>query len=568
MEDKKGSHGGGIEMQRIKSGLAVFLLLSVILCSCGASDKANENIIAEEGERSSAGTRDPAVLDKAGTKISLPSKKEETVYIDADANGNIKEINDEIILKIAEVSDFIKDVSSLTDIKNTKGDEEYIIRGNEIYWENHGEDIEYKGKTAAEIPVSVNITYFLDGKEISPEKLAGKSGDVRMRFEYENHTNVTKDINGNEVNVHIPFMANTIVMLPSDIFTDIDTDGGKLMSMGDDNVVLGTVYPGLSDDLMFENYELTKDIEMKEYMEITAHAEGFELDFTATVLSLGLFSDVEDEDLSDIEEKADDMDELKDGIKDMRDGADDLYDAVDEMDGYVDDLSEAATKFRDATQVLLYEAMPGVNSGVDKLYDGSRSLTEGMNMLIGALGATSVSSGDAGNMAALANSNDPTTKAVVALVKDMAMLEAMTKNDPTVSAQVSLVKKDVIAILGILNSGNDQLTEGLKKIKKGVNEVFGSMVKFNEAAEELLDATDEMEDGMDEFLDAADEIKDAVYDFDEEEITKLADDNLISMVRKIRAYKLIEEEYDNFSGKPEGAEGEIRFIIETEEIKK
>lgn len=58
-------------------------------------------------------------------------------------------------------------------------------------------DIYYQGTSDKNLPVSMKVTYYLDGKEISPKKLVGKSGKVKIRYEYENHSAVTKTINGN-----------------------------------------------------------------------------------------------------------------------------------------------------------------------------------------------------------------------------------------------------------------------------------------------------------------------------------------------------------------------------------
>lgn len=44
-----------------------------------------------------------------------------------------------------------------------------------LVWNAGGEDIYYQGKSKEELPVSVKLTYYLDGKEISPNELAGKA---------------------------------------------------------------------------------------------------------------------------------------------------------------------------------------------------------------------------------------------------------------------------------------------------------------------------------------------------------------------------------------------------------
>ena len=87
--------------------------------------------------------------------------KEETVYINAEADGTVKEITvSEWLKNSGEASgSLIKDVSDLTEIKNTKGDEEYTQKGQELTWENDGKDIYYEGKTEKGLPVTVKFTY-------------------------------------------------------------------------------------------------------------------------------------------------------------------------------------------------------------------------------------------------------------------------------------------------------------------------------------------------------------------------------------------------------------------------
>mgnify|MGYP000612238069 CR=1 FL=1 len=69
-----------------------------------------------------------------------------------------------------------------------------MLKGNETYkrgkkdsitWNANGKDIYYQGTSDKNLPVSMKVTYYLDGKEISPKKLVGKSGKVKIRYEYE-----------------------------------------------------------------------------------------------------------------------------------------------------------------------------------------------------------------------------------------------------------------------------------------------------------------------------------------------------------------------------------------------
>ena len=68
-------------------------------------------------------------------------RKEETVYVNTEADGTIKEITVSEWLKNAKtLSDStITDISDLSDIKNTKGDEGFTQDGKTLTWETDEE---------------------------------------------------------------------------------------------------------------------------------------------------------------------------------------------------------------------------------------------------------------------------------------------------------------------------------------------------------------------------------------------------------------------------------------------
>ena len=109
--------------------------------------------------------------------------KEETVYVVSKADGTADNVIVSEWLKNKDGSDTIKDASDLKDIKNVKGDETFTQNGDEVTWDAKGNDIYYQGTTDKELPVTEKITYYLDGKEVTPEEIAGKSGKVTIRFD-------------------------------------------------------------------------------------------------------------------------------------------------------------------------------------------------------------------------------------------------------------------------------------------------------------------------------------------------------------------------------------------------
>ena len=54
--------------------------------------------------------------------------------------------------------------------------------------------------------------YLLDGKKISAQDLAGKSGKVTIRFIYENHSKKQITVGKNEETLAVPYLAITGTM--------------------------------------------------------------------------------------------------------------------------------------------------------------------------------------------------------------------------------------------------------------------------------------------------------------------------------------------------------------------
>lgn len=157
--------------------------------------------------------------------------KDETVYLISDASGNVNQtiVSDHLINR--DKSDTLKDKSSLKDIENVKGDETFSQSGDDLTWQADGNDIYYQGTSTAQAPVSQKVTYYLDGKEISPEDLAGKSGKVTIHFDYTNHSTYTETVNGEEVTVCVPFAAITGMVL-DDSFSNVEVTNGKVQNTG------------------------------------------------------------------------------------------------------------------------------------------------------------------------------------------------------------------------------------------------------------------------------------------------------------------------------------------------
>lgn len=352
-----------------------------------------------------------AEAKEGGKDTDEAADKSETVYVKADAEGNVKEITVEAVLKNPGSGAQIEDYSTLKDIKNTEGDEEFTDKGGGvIIWENHGEDINYEGKSDGKLPFSVKISYYLDGKPIEPEALAGQSGELRMRFDYKNLTSETVEIDGKTVTVQVPFVMFSAAFLSSDVFSNIQVTNGKVMTMDDENIVIGTAYPGLADSLKLADYEPTEDIELPDYVEITADVVDFELAFTATVAATGVFGDMDIDELDDADDLIDDMKELTDASSELADGTGELFDGVEEFRSYMSQYTDGVGAVGDGTKALM-DGLSMLNEQKAGLETGAAALQNGLENLNAALGQMTVPSDGDMDMSAL-------TTAVQALASD------------------------------------------------------------------------------------------------------------------------------------------------------
>lgn len=556
--------------------LGVALAVGMFLSACGEKQVEETLVFANEIEESGP------VVQREKRPQNSEYDKEETVQIKADATGKVQKITVETKLRKGTEA-LISDYTILSDLKNTEGDEEYQkATDGKLTWENHGSDISYEGTAKKELPVDVQITYYLDGQEITPKKLAGKSGKLTMRFDYENHTWETVVINGREQQVCIPFSVFSMIMLSEDVFSNVKVENGKVLSLGDEKIAVGYAFPGLAESLKLEEIEQFEDVEIPDYVELTADVTDFELEFTATVLSPGVLEDFDPEDLNDIEELIDDMDELRDASKELVDGTTELHDGVDQFGGYLQDYVDA--------MVTVKEGAAGLEQGAGALNKNKKALLEGAQGLQAGLEALNTAlSGDGSD-----GSNGGGTADLTVLLTDMntrlQALESQENLDEEGKAQVAALKQDVAilqsygamlqaqtqGIEGLKTSVNElavgsaKLTEGIQAFNTGIQKLYDGTAKFNEGVGELKDAGKELTDGYQELRDGVWEFQDGVKKFDEEGIQKLADfagADLQNLVDRLKALKEADDKYYNYGGILPGQSGTVKFVVETEEIK-
>lgn len=565
----------GKKLLKEKLGLLLILLV-VIAVGAAVSFGIKKGKTKDDSAAVSTGTSAEAVSGTDSEDIyenqdsSAEKDKTETVYIKSDAEGNTKEITVETVLKHPSDGSDIQDQSNLKDIRNTKGDEEYT-KGSDgsLIWENHGEDISYKGTSDAELPVRVKVSYYLDGEQISPKKLAGKSGQVKIRFDYENSATETVTVKNKAYQVQTPFLVISALALPSDTFSNIQVENGKLMQMDDQNMVIGYAMPGLADSLQLSGYEVTEDIDIPEYVEVTADAKDFELEFTASIITSGLLEALDTDDLKDADDFADGMDDLKDGVDDLDEGVGELYDGLKEFYDYLDEYTSGVTALRDAMNQVrdgtgqLAANNKGLNDGAAALQSGLEQLNAGLKEDSGEGESESSQEALASILEKLNGLTDEQKEALAAAGISEEELSALSGYAQSLAAVQPTVEA--------LAAGSKQLTTGLTAYTTGVSQLYAGTEKVMEGGTTLCTAGGELYDAFGEALDGVRELRDGVRDFKEDgidELTRLGGSDFRNVINRLRAVKQADDTYDNFAGLAEGKTGTVRFIVETEEIKK
>ena len=315
--------------------------------------------------------------------------KDETVYVLAGADGSVEKIivSDWIQNTLGNAT--VTDKSQLTDTVNVKGEETYTLGGDDTrVWDAQGKDIYYQGNIDKELPVALSVTYKLDGKSISPEDLAGKSGKVTIRFDYTNLQYEMVEIDGKQEKIYVPFAMITGMLLDNDVFSHVEVSNGKLINDGNRTILAGVAFPGLQSNLNLDQEKL----EIPSYVEITADVQNFSMMNTVTIATNGIFGKLDTENLNSVEELSASLGVLTDAMNQLLDGSSRLYDGLctlldksEVLIAGIDQLAEGASKLK--------VGAAAVDKGAGALAGGTQELANGLNTLDANSGALNAGAG-------------------------------------------------------------------------------------------------------------------------------------------------------------------------------
>ena len=432
-------------------------------------------------------------VNAAGKKDSKKEDKTETVYVNANADGSVDKITVSDWLKNHSSSDTLEDFSNLENIKNVKGDETFTQNADgSIVWDSKGNDIYYQGESNEELPVTMKVTYYLDGQQMDPKDMAGKSGEVKIRFDYYNNSNETVKVKGKNYNIKTPFTMVTGMILSSDVFSNIEVTNGKVISDGDKNVVVGLAFPGLKSSLNLASYDKLDDVDIPEYVEVTAKADKFELALTATAATTGTLKDIDTSNLNDVDDLKDSMDKLTDATDKLIDGSEALSDGMGTLSSSAGEYTKGVSSANAGVKQLLsglntLSSKSGqLESGVESLNKGLKALKKGTKSLNA--GISSYTKGVSGLDAGLQSAASGTGKLESGAGALSKGIKSYTENEAKIAAGIKKLNNKVS---GMSNLELPSDTE-LKAVKKASSALESDAKKLQESATEIQSAIDKM----------------------------------------------------------------------------
>ena len=348
--------------------ISLALCAVVLFAAVGTSAFA----LTGEGKESEDENQETTINASAEAETS----KDETVYVLAGADGTVQKIIVSDWIKNAMAADSLEDKTELSDIENIKGDESFTLGGdNSCVWDAQGNDIYYQGNIEKELPVQMSVCYTLDGQAIAPEALAGQSGHVTIRFDYQNMQYEEVLLDGKTEKIYVPFTMLTGMLLDTEVFRNVTISNGKLINDGDRIAVVGIAFPGLQEDLAISKEKL----DIPDYVEISADVENFEMGMTMTLATTELFGAI-DSDKLDLHELSDAMAELTDAMDQLMDGSSQLYDGLCTLLEKSGDLVSGINKLAEGAAQLKAGA-ESLDSGAAQLQAGAAQLSSGLNTL-------------------------------------------------------------------------------------------------------------------------------------------------------------------------------------------
>lgn len=257
------------------------------------------------------------------------------------------------------------------------------------------------------------------------------------------------------------------------------------------------------------------------------------------------------------------------GIGTLNENLGTLESSYDNYKLIADGLKAQAAQIEDSTQkatILAYvqkleELYQGQKASVgalvtatnaeSQLKTGASQVSAGIKKVLG--GAQEISQ----NSSALRSADQKMTSSIGTLTANVKKLSEGSKTLSSNDRKLLAGAKKILKASKSVKSGSKELIQGAGKLKKGSSQLHTATGKVAEGITKLQKGADDLYEGMNRF--------------DREGIQKLNqvyEEDMKTMKNRLEKLVDMSKDYTNFSGISEGMDGNVKFVIETAEVKK
>lgn len=609
------SRGAIISMLVVIAVVPAFLLVfDSIICKTTKGLKKGEKIKMKKNRKKVAVISTALIMGLSCINVDALTK-EETVFGKLDSTGNIKSITvNEHLSCIEPNSKTIEDVTNLKNILNINGDEEYKLENNHLTFNNENHEIYYSGNTDQALPIKMNITYTLDDEELPLKKILGKKGKVKIKIHYTNTSSRTVLTNGKSKTLYTPFVVTLGTVIPAEKVSNIEVNNGKIISNGNNHIVVALAAPGLSNSL-----NLTSLNEMNDII-ISYDTENFSLNSLYSVASPKLIDQNDLSIFNQLDTVYNHVDTLTKSTNQLIEGSNTLMNGLIEYNTKYKEYNEGIKKILNGTNTLVsgYQKLDdGIQllssniSKIESLVLGLQQLSNGLYTLnekstqLNQLSSSIIPvvtqlldsneghlliSGKINEIDGLINQtitalNQATTDAEKdILTKQLETLNIQKQAISNLTGYLNTIKDGITGVhTGINQSytaistitsnqnniqelikGLDTLSTGSKEFHEGFNTLSGSMSIISSSTEQLMNASETIATG-------SKDLTAGLIQYNNEGISKIA--NYINKDMKELTLTMKElinlgEDYSTYTMKNESDEGNTKFILVVDGEKK
>ncbi len=519
-----------MKIKRIVAALTALSMLSLAACS------------GKEAENKEPETQKPEYVQQYYDTPAGEVLKTETVYVNLNSAGKVEKVNVTDWLHTDKGEVYVDDISSLENITNVKSEVLPVVDGEKLRWHMPETDLYYSGTTDKEPPVSIDISYSLNGKEVSADDIAGKSGDVAIKIKMSNNASKQVAVSGKKHSVYLPVLVVGGMILPEGVFSAVSVKNGQSLGDGSKEIVVFTGMPGFAESLDFKDKNLgdVGGLIVSDEVTVTAKTENFSLSnmYFAVLPIASLNLDIA-------------MPETVDDLKNTLAALKSFQNALNKIDpdriiyGLLSDKSKI-------------ESITGILDDALKLYNNNRNLISLISKYATPENAEAIST-------MLETLNDPDVKAALKLL-----------SDPSVQALMSKLP-------GIVD-GFNEISPVLEELQKDMErpEIQAEIAKLPETIEALSEISKVISDNSDELNaltsimneDGTKVLESLLESIDADDLKKFEDkygklvDNGDLLVELAEKWLSFGREYGLFTESTESMNTSLMFVYNTPGIEK